>query len=93
MATGAARALDPELFFRLARFHSRADSVGDRYLRYNNFSEGRVLPYTSEPSIFYDARGQLTLEYAAHLDRLRDLQRELRAMITEAAQLRDALPR
>ena len=93
VATGAARALDPQLFFQLARFHSRADSFGDRYLRYNNFSEERVLPYISEPSIFYDARGQLKPEYAAYVDRLRDLQRELRALILEAAQLRDALPR
>ena len=93
MATGAARALDPKLFFQLARFHSRADSFGDRYLRYNDFSEERVLPHTSEPGTFYDERGQLRPEYAAYVDRLRDLQRELRALITEAAQLRDALPR
>ena len=92
VATGAARSLDPKLFFQLARFHGRADSFGDRYLRYNNFSEERVLPYANEPSVFYDQRGQLKPEYAAYLDRLRDLQRELRALITEAAQLRDALP-
>ena len=93
VATGAARALEPKLFFQLARFHGRADSFGDRYLRYNNFSEERVLPYVSEPRVFYDQRGQLKPEYAAYLDRLRDLQRELRALIIEAAQLRDALPR
>lgn len=92
VATGAARALDPQLFFQLARFHGRADSFGDRYLRYNNFSEERVLPYTNEPGVFYDMRGRLKPEYAAYLDRLRDLQRELRALIAEAAQLRDALP-
>lgn len=93
VATGAARALDPRLFFRLARFHGRADSLGDRYIRYNNFSEERVLPYSGEPSMFYDERGQLKPDYAAYVDRLRDLQREHRALIAEAAQLRDALPR
>ncbi|HET9337209.1 MAG TPA: hypothetical protein VFO12_12475 [Sphingomicrobium sp.] len=93
VATGAARALDPKLFFRLARFHGRADSLGDRYIRYNNFSEERVLPYTSQPSAFYDEQGQLKPEYAAYVDRLRDLRREHHALIAEAAQLRDALPR
>ena len=93
VATGAARALDPDMFFRLARFHGRADSFGDRYLRYNDFSEGRVLPYTGDPGSFYDADGALKPEYAAYVERLRDLQRELRALIAEAAQLRDALPR
>ena len=93
VATGAARALDPTLFFRLSRFHGRADSLGDRYIRYNDFSEQRVLPYTSGPETFYTEHGQLKPEYAAYLDRLRDLQREHRALVIEAAQLRDALPR
>ena len=32
------------------------------------------------------------LEYAAYVDRLRDLQREGQAMVAEAASLRDSLP-
>lgn len=93
VATGAARSLDPELFFRLARFYSRADSVGDRYQRYNNFSEERVLPYVADRDIFYDRSGSLKPEFAAYVDRLRDLNREERAIVLEAASLRDALPR
>jgi len=89
--SGAARALDPKLFFRLARFHGRADSIGDRYLRYNDFSEQRVLPYVREPGTFYDEGGQLKPEYAGYVDRLRDLQREHIALLTEAGKLRDAL--
>jgi hypothetical protein len=93
VATGAARSLDPELFFRLARFYSRADSMGDRYQRYNAFSEERVLPYVADTGKFYDPNGALKPEFAAYVDRLRDTQREERAINVEAAKLRDALPK
>jgi len=93
VATGVARSLDPKLFFRLSLFYERADSFGDRYLRYNDFSEARVLPYVGEPSTFYDNRRQLKPDFAAYVDRLRDLQTENRALVAEAAALRDALPR
>ena len=93
VATGAARSLDPKLFFRLAVFYSRADSFGDRYLRYNAFTEERVLPYSSNPAIFYDPRGRLKPEYAAYVDRLRELQTEMHALVVEAASLSDSLPR
>jgi hypothetical protein len=93
VATGAARSLDPELFFRLARFYSRADSVGDRYQRYNSFSEERVLPYTSDKTVFYGRDGELKPEFAAYVDRLRDIRREEEAIVVEAGNLRDALPR
>lgn len=92
VATGATRSLDPALFFRLALFYSRADSFGERYLRYNAFSEERVLPYLGDATAFYDG-GHLRPEYAAYVDRLRDLQREGHAMVAEAASLRDSLPR
>jgi hypothetical protein len=93
VATGAARSLDPGLFFRLARFYNRADSVGDRYQRYNNFSEERVLPYAGTKDTFYDRSGTLKPEFEAYVDRLRDLHREERAVAVEAGILRDALPR
>lgn len=92
VATGAARSLDPKLFFRLALFYSRADSFGERYLRYNAFTEDRVLPYINDPTIFYDRSGQLKPEYAAYVDRLRDLQGEIHALVVGAAQLSDSLP-
>lgn len=92
VATGAARSLDPKLFFRLALFYSRADSFGERYLRYNAFTEERVLPYSSDPAVFYDQHGQLKPEYAAYVDRLRDLHGEIHALVVGAAKLRDSLP-
>lgn len=92
VATGAARSLEPKLFFRLALFYSRADSFGERYLRYNAFTEERVLPYVNDPMVFYDKSGKLKAEYAAYVDRLRDLHGEIHALVVEAAKLRDALP-
>ena len=93
VATGAARSLDPTLFFRLARFYSRAESIGERYERYNAFSEARVLPYLGDRHEFYEHNGRLKPEFVAYVDRLRDIQREQRATIAEAANLRDALPK
>ena len=92
VATGAARSLDPELFFRLARFYGRADSSGDRYQRYNAFTETRVLPYLGQPSVFYD-EGKLRPDYAAHVERLRDFREDGHVLIVQAGQLRDALPK
>lgn len=92
VATGAARSLDPKLFFRLAVFYSRADSFGDRYLRYNTFTEDRVLPYLNDPTVFYEG-GHLKPEYSAYVDRLHDLKREMHALVVEAAELSDSLPR
>lgn len=93
VATGAARSLDPKLFFRLAVFYHRADSFGDRYLRYNAFTEERVLPYINSPAMFYDAHGQLKPEYGAYVDRLGDLKTEMHALVVEAADLSNSLPR
>ena len=93
VATGAARSLDPKLFFRLAVFYSRADSFGDRYLRYNAITEARVLPYASNPTAFYDQQGRLKPEFSAYVERLRDLQREMHALVVQAARLSESLPR
>lgn len=93
VATGAARSLDPKLFFRLAVFYSRADSFGERYLRYNAFTEERVLPYVGDQRAFYDAQARLKPEYGAYVDRLRDLRAEIHALVVGAAKLRDSLPR
>jgi hypothetical protein len=91
VATGAARSLDPDMFFRLARFYGSADSSGDRYQRYNAFTESRVLPYLNQPAIFYDG-GRLRPEYAAYVERLRDYRDDGHELIAKARQLRDALP-
>ena len=91
VATGAARSFEPDMFFSLARFYGRAESSGDRYQRYNMFTETRVLPYLNQPAVFYD-EGSLRPEYAAYVERLRDFRDDGHALIVEARRLRDALP-
>ena len=91
VATGVARAIEPDLLFRLARFFSRADSFGDRYLRYNEVTERDVLPYIGDPAHFYRADGKLRPEIAAYIARLRDLTEAARAMNDEAASLQAEL--
>lgn len=93
VATGVARAVEPELMFRLARFFSRADSFGERYIRYNDMSESAVLPYAGDPAHFYGADGRIRPEVSAYVDRLRDLADSSQAMREEAAVLRSELSR
>jgi hypothetical protein len=90
--TGAAKALKPEMFFRLVSFYNFMDSFGDRYIRYTDFTESRVLPAVGDPAAFYDPRsGKMRPEFAAYVDRLRDLQALNREMIVRAARLSDEL--
>jgi hypothetical protein len=79
------------MFFSLAKFYGRAESSGDRYQRYNSFTENRVLPYLGQPAVFYDG-GKLRPEYAAYVERLRDFRDDGHQLIVQARQLRDALP-
>ena len=92
VATGVARAIEPELLFRLALLFSRADSFGERYLRYNEVSERDVLPHLDDPAHFY-VGGDLRPEFAAYVERLRDLAVAARAMSAEAARLQVELER
>jgi hypothetical protein len=73
VATGLARSLSPKLVFRLAMHFSNADSFGDRYQRYNEFTEQEILPYESHPEHFYDPDGKLSMPYVQHIGRLREI--------------------
>lgn len=74
VATGAARALPADLYFRLTEFFNRVDSWGDKYARYNAFTEDRVMPnLTGNTDAFYTPEGKLRGEYRAYVDRLRDI--------------------
>lgn len=92
IASGAARALEPHLFFNLALFYTRQESFGERYVRYNDFTEQRVYGAGHDASVFYDpATERLKLEFAAYVDRLRDLQVFNHAITRQAIELRDEL--
>jgi hypothetical protein len=90
--TGGARLLPPELLFDFARFFNRMESLGERYIRYNQFSEERVLPLAYRgPAPFYGTDGALKPEYREHVERLRELRQMEKKMVIEGAGLRAAM--
>lgn len=87
VATGVANRLSPDRLLRLTLFFDRADSFGERYLRYNRFSEERVLPYLDQPERFYGPNGSIDPLVAAHVSQMRAIGRSAKAMSNEARQL------
>jgi hypothetical protein len=74
VATGVSKALPPELYYELSRFYTRQESFGERYVRYAQMTEQQILALGPEQQGIYDpASGKLKPEYAAYVDRLRDL--------------------
>ena len=90
--TGGARLLPPDLLFDFARFFNRMDSLGERYIRYNQFSEERFLPLAGRgPAVFYEANGALRPEYFQHVERLREIRGMQKQMVADSASLRAAI--
>jgi hypothetical protein len=87
VATGVANRLSAERLLRLTLFFDRADSFGERYLRYNRFSEERILPYLEEPERFYGPDGRLDPQVAAHVAQMRAIGRAAKAMSSQAGEL------
>ena len=74
VATGVSKALPPELYYELSRFYTRHESFGERYVRYAVMTEQQILPLGPDQRGIYDpASGALKPEYAAYVERLRDL--------------------
>ena len=74
VATGVSKALPPELYYELSRFYTRQESFGERYVRYAQMTEQQILALGPEQQGIYDpASGKLKPQYAAYVDRLRDL--------------------
>lgn len=92
MATGAAKSLDPALFFRVAHFYNVLDSFGERYVRYSDFTETHVLGLGDDPGAAYEA-GRLKPEFRAYVARLRELQGANRDLMREAVAIRHDLAR
>lgn len=88
VSTGAARALEPDLLYRLALFYNRQESFGERYVRYATFTEESVLTHGPGKGAFYDASGRLRPDFAAYVDRLRDLLDASRRLTSQARSLR-----
>lgn len=93
VATGAARALKPDLLFRLSVFYNRQYSVGERYVRYATYTEQRIFPLGADKAAIYDTQGKLRPEFAAYVDRLRELREAERRVTAQAIVLRGELKR
>lgn len=92
VATGAIELVDPELMFELARFYTRASSVGDLYQRYSAGGQVDVWPHLQEgPDAFWKPNGILRYEIAAHVQRLRDFRDRQGGLSQEARLLRQQI--
>lgn len=72
MSTGALRALEPEMVWRLAAMYNELDSVGDRYRRYNAVTEARVFSLGPDHAEAWED-GELKPEFRAYVAQLREL--------------------
>lgn len=92
VATGSIELVEPDLFFELARFYNRADSVGRVYQRYIVAAETDILPRVDGgAAVFWEPDGDMTVETRAHVQRLRDFRQRQRKLDEEAALLREKL--
>lgn len=74
VASGVSKALPPKLYFELSQFYNRQESLGERYVRYATMTEQDIYPLGPGQEGIYDpATGKLKPQYAAYVDRLRDL--------------------
>lgn len=72
VASGVSKALPPELYFQLSQFYNRQESIGERYVRYADMTERDIYPLGLNQKGIYGPTG-LKPQYAAYVDRLRDL--------------------
>jgi hypothetical protein len=94
VATGSIELVEPELFFELARFYTRANSVGDLYQRYSTAAQSDVWPQLKNgPAAFWEPDGDLRYEIEAHVQRLRDFRDRQGKLSQEAKALREKLKR
>jgi hypothetical protein len=89
-SSGGLELIDANLFFRLAIYYNRIQSLGERYQRYNAFTEQELLPKLHGPvSLFYDRQsGKVRGEFLEHMERLEELAETLQSVVTEADSLR-----
>jgi len=72
VASGVSKALPPGLYFELSQFYNRQESLGERYVRYADMTERDIYPLGPDQKGIYGPTG-LKPQYAAYVDRLRDL--------------------
>ena len=92
VATGVSKALPPDLYYELSRFYTRQESFGERYVRYAQMTEQQIMTLGPDQRGIYDpASGALKPEYAAYVDRLRDLIELAKLLDVQSRELRTKL--
>lgn len=87
VASGVSKALPPELYFQLSQFYNRQESIGERYVRYADMTERDIYPLGPDQKGIYGPSG-LKPQYAAYVDRLRDLVAATRTINPQAAEMK-----
>ena len=87
VASGASKALPPELYFQLSQFYNRQESLGERYVRYADMTERDIYPLGPDQKGIYGPSG-LKPQYAAYHDRLRDLVAATRKIDPQAREMK-----
>ena len=87
VASGVSKALPPELYFQLSQFYNRQESIGERYVRYADMTERDIYPLGPDQQGIYGPAG-LKPQYAAYVDRLRDLVAATRKIDPQAAEMK-----
>lgn len=69
-----AELLEPNLLYELGFYYNEISGLGDRYVRYAEFTEAEVLPLliTGSAAFYGDSGDRLLPRFEAHMDRLRE---------------------
>jgi hypothetical protein len=86
-----AELLEPNLLYELGFYYNEISGIGDRYVRYAEFTEAEVLPLQATGSAaFYDESGDRMLpRFEAHMERLREYHMMSTEMVKWAECLRE----
>ena len=87
VASGVSKTLPPELYFQLSQFYNRQESIGERYVRYADMTERDIYPLGRDQKGIYGPAG-LKPQYAAYVDRLRDLVAATNKIDPQASQMK-----
>ena len=89
VGAGVSKSLPPKLFFDLSLFYTRQESLGERYVRYVAMAERDIYPLGPDQVGIYDPQtGKLKPQYAAFVDRLRELVAGYRKLDGQAKELK-----
>jgi len=87
VASGVSKSLPPELYFQLSQFYNRQESIGERYVRYADMTERDIYPLGPDQKGIYGPTG-LKPQYAAYVDRLRDLVAATKKLDPQASEMK-----